>query len=81
MSSEKQKKYVVWCNQRHQYYGGEHDVQDTEHFNSLKEIKDMLIDYHFDIDEEDHKVFMMASIKFSDELRFCISCADIWVNP
>ena len=20
MSSEKQKKYVVWCNQRHQYY-------------------------------------------------------------
>ena len=28
-------KYVVWCNQRHKYYGAEHDIQDNEHFNSL----------------------------------------------
>ena len=67
MSSEKQKKYVVWCNQRHQYYGGEHDVQDTEHFNSLKEIKDMLIDYHFDIDEEDHKaLYKMGALEIAE---------------
>ena len=48
-------KYVVWCNQRHMYYGGVSDIRDTQHFNSLEEIKDMLIDYHQDIEEEDHK--------------------------
>jgi len=49
-------KYVVWCNQRYTYFGGKDDINDTEHFNSLEEIKDMLIDYHnVDIEEEDHK--------------------------
>jgi len=31
MSSEKQKKYVVWCNQRHQYYGAYHDIDEEDH--------------------------------------------------
>tara|TARA_R100001163_G_C4995084_1_gene146272 strand:+ start:392 stop:622 length:231 start_codon:yes stop_codon:yes gene_type:complete len=67
MNSEKLKKYVVWCNQRHQYYGAEDNVQNTKHFNSLEEVKDMLIDYHFDIDKEDHKaLYKMAPIKIAE---------------
>jgi len=67
MSSEKQKKYVVWCNQRDQYYGAEHDIEETVHFNSLKEIKDMLIYYHNDIDEEDHKLlYKMAPLEIAE---------------
>ena len=67
MSSEKKKKYVVWCNQRDQYYGAEHDIEETVHFNSLKEIKDMLIDYHHDIDEEDHKaLYKMGALEIAE---------------
>jgi hypothetical protein len=46
-------KYAVWCNQRQQYYGATHDINETEHFKSLKEIKDMLVSYHSTDCEED----------------------------
>lgn len=60
-------KYVVWCNQRHLYYGGESDVRDTEHFNSLNDIKEMLIDYHHDIEEQDHKLlYKMGAVEIAD---------------
>ena len=46
-------KYVVWCKQREQYYGATHDIKDTTHFNSLNKIKKWLLDYHYDVDQED----------------------------
>ena len=66
-------KYVVLCNQRQQYYGAEHDIQKTNHFNSLKETKDMLIDYHFDIDEEDHKaLYKMGATEIAEAFGWTI---------
>ena len=54
------KKYAVYCLQRHQYYGAEHLIEDTEHFNSLNDVKEMLLDYHNDIDESDKKLLKKA---------------------
>ena len=65
-------KYIVWCNQRQQYYGAENDIQ-PHHFNSLKEIKDMLIDYHFDIDEKDHKaLYKMGATEIAEAFGWTI---------
>tara|TARA_R110000787_G_scaffold8609_1_gene29442 strand:- start:1284 stop:1496 length:213 start_codon:yes stop_codon:yes gene_type:complete len=44
------KKYVVWCNQREQYFGATHNLKDTTHFKSLDDIKKWLLDYHNDVD-------------------------------
>ena len=50
------KKYVVWCNQREQYFGATHNLKDTTHFKSLDDIKKWLLDYHYDVDEDDVKI-------------------------
>jgi len=60
-------KYALYCNQRYIYYGGQIDINKTSHFNSLNDIKEMLIDYHHDIEEQDHKLlYKMGAVEIAD---------------
>jgi len=45
-------KYVLWCNQRNQYYQATNDIKETIKFESLKKVKDFLLEYHNDIDDD-----------------------------
>ena len=60
-------KYALYCNQRYTYFGGQIDINKTSHFNSLKDIKKTLINYHQDIEEEDHKLlYKMGAVEIAD---------------
>tara|TARA_R110000868_G_C10560256_1_gene736808 strand:+ start:178 stop:402 length:225 start_codon:yes stop_codon:yes gene_type:complete len=65
-------KYALYCNQRYIYYGGL-DIEDTSHFNSLEEIKETLIDYHQDIEEEEHKLlYKMEAVEIANMFDWSI---------
>ena len=60
-------KYALYCTQRNTYFGGESDIRDTSHFNSLNDIKEMLIEYHQDIEEEDHELlYKMGAVDMAE---------------
>jgi hypothetical protein len=60
-------KYALYCTQRNTYFGGESDIRDTSHFNSLNDIKEMLIEYHQDIEEEDHELlYKMGAVEIAE---------------
>jgi hypothetical protein len=66
-------KYALYCNQRYIYYGGQIDINKTSHFNSLKDIKKTLIDYHQDIEEEDHKLlYKMEAVEIANMFDWSI---------
>ncbi len=64
-------KYAVWCDQRSQYYGATHDINETEHFKTLDEVKDMLVSYH-SIDCEEDSLEKMSVQQLCDSFEWSI---------
>jgi len=59
-------KYALYCTQRNTYFGGESDIRDTSHFNSLEDIKEVLIELNLDIEEDHELLYKMGAVEMAE---------------